>query len=66
MVNQLYCSEIHSKNIEIYLSKLYIGKYSEINDVISTRKKSHLLIVLTAGALLIISHVQVAVCDVIS
>ena len=39
MVKQLYYSEIHSKNIEIYLSKLYIGKHSEINDVISTRKK---------------------------
>ena len=38
MVKQLYCSEIHSKNIEIYLLKLYIGKYSEVNDVISTRK----------------------------
>ena len=38
MVMQLYCSEIHSKNIEIYLSKLYIGKNSEVNDVISTRK----------------------------
>ena len=36
MVKQLYCSEIHSKNIKIYLSKLYICKYSEINDVIST------------------------------
>ena len=34
----LYGSEIHSKNIEIYLSKLYIAKYSEVNDVISTRK----------------------------
>ena len=38
MVKQLYCNEIHSKNIEIYLSKLYIGKYSEVNNVISTRK----------------------------
>ena len=35
MVKQLYYSEIHSKNIEIYL---YIGKYSEVNDVISTCK----------------------------
>ena len=34
MVKQLYYSEIHSKNIEIYLSKLYTGKYSEVNDVI--------------------------------
>ena len=65
MVNQLYYSEVHSKNIEIYLSKLYIDKYSEVNDVISTAKTSkwhsHLLIVLTAGALLNISCVQVAV-----
>ena len=61
MVKQLYCNEIHSKNIEIYLSELYIGKYSEVNDVISTRKTSHLLTVLTVGALLIISRVQVAV-----
>ena len=52
MVKQLYYSKIHLKNIEIYLSKLYIGKYSEVNC---------LLIVLTAGALVIISHVQVAV-----
>ena len=61
MVKQLYCSEIHSKNIEIYLSKLYIGKYSEVNYVISTRKTSRLLTVLMVGALLIISRVQVAV-----
>ena len=62
MVKLLYYSEIHSKNIKIYLSKLYIGKYSEVNDVINyTQKTPHLLIVLTAGALLIISLVQVAV-----
>ena len=61
MVKQLHCSKIHSKNIEIYLSKLYIGKYSEVNDVINTCKKTHLLTVIMAGALLIISHVQVAV-----
>ena len=35
MVKQLYYSEIHLKNIEIYLSKLYTGKYSEVNDVIT-------------------------------
>ena len=29
MVKQLYYSKIHSKNIEIYLSKLYTGKYSK-------------------------------------
>ena len=34
MVKQLYYSEIYSKNIEIYLSKLYTGKHSEVNDVI--------------------------------
>ena len=34
MVKQLYYSEIHSKNIEIYLSKLYTGKYYEVNDVL--------------------------------
>ena len=48
MVKQLYYSKILLKNIEIYLSKLYIGKYSEINDVISTHKN-------TTDALLIIS-----------
>ena len=32
MVKQLYYSEIHSKNIKIYLSKLYTGKYSEVNN----------------------------------
>ena len=32
MANQLYYSEIHSKNIEIYLSKLYIGTYDEVHD----------------------------------
>ena len=39
MVKQLYYSEIHSKNIEIYLSKLYTGKYSEVNDVIKYMPK---------------------------
>ena len=38
MAKELYCSETHSKNIEIYLSRLYIGKYSEVNDVISAHK----------------------------
>ena len=43
MVKQLYYSEIHSKNIEIYLFKLYTGKYSEVNDVIKyTPKTRHL------------------------
>ena len=38
MVKQLYYSEIHSKNID-YLSKLYTGKYSEVNDVIKYMPK---------------------------
>ena len=33
MVEQLHCSEIHSKNIENMLSKLYIGTYSIFHDV---------------------------------
>ena len=56
MVKQLYYSEIHLKNIEVYLSKLYISKYSEVHG---------LLIVLMEDTLLIISRVQVF-CDVIS
>ena len=65
MVKQLYYSEIHSKNIEIYLSKLYTGKYSEVNDVIKYTPKTRRL--LTAGALLIISHgASGCFCDVIS
>ena len=54
MVKQLYYREIHSKNIGIYLSKLYTGKYSEVNDVIKYTPKTRRL--LTTGALLIISH----------
>ena len=62
MVKQLYYSEIHSKNIEIYLSKLYTGKYSEVNDVIKYTPKT-----LTAGTLLIISRgASGCFCDVIS
>ena len=55
MVKQLYYSEIHSKTSKfVCLSYVYIGKYSEVNDVIKyTLKTPHLL---TAGALLIISH----------
>ena len=34
MAEQLHCSEIHSKNIENMLSKLYIGTYSIVDDVI--------------------------------
>ena len=47
------------------MSKLYIGTYMyyEVHDVMKyTQKTSRLLIVLMAGALLIISHVQMAVC----
>ena len=60
MVKQLYYSEIHLKNIKIYLSKLYIGMYYEVHacNNIHVKKHRHLL---TAGALLIISCVQVAV-----
>ena len=54
MVKQLYYSEIHLKNIEIYLSKLYTGKYSEVNDVIKYTPTTRCL--LMAGALLIISR----------
>ena len=56
MVKQLYYSKMHSKNIEIY-----IGTYYEINDVIKyMAKHPRLLIVLLAGALLIMSHVKTA------
>ena len=41
MVKQLYYSKTHSKNIEIYLSKLHTGKHSEINDVIKNTQKHH-------------------------
>ena len=34
MAEQLHCSVIHSKNIENMLSKLYIGTYSIVHDVI--------------------------------
>ena len=65
MVKQLYYSKIHPKNIEIYLSKLYTGKYSEVNDVIKYTPKTQRL--LTAGVLLIISRgVSGCFCDVIS
>ena len=61
-IKQLYYSEIHLKNIEICLSMLYTVKYSEFNDVIKyMQETSRLLIVLTVGALLIISRVQVAI-----
>ena len=54
MVKQLYYSEIHLKNIEIYLSKSYTGKHSEVNDVMKyTLKTSHLL---TPDTSLIISR----------
>ena len=33
MVKQLYYSQLHLKNIKIYLSKLYIGMYSEVHYV---------------------------------
>ena len=34
MAKQLYYSELHLKDIEIYLSKLYISRYYEVHDVI--------------------------------
>ena len=59
MVKQLYYSEIHSKNIGIYLSKLYTGKYSEVNDVIKYMPKTRRL--LTAARYKLYHVVQVAV-----
>ena len=49
MVKQLYYSELHLKDIEIYLSKLYISRYYEVHDVIKYTRccKKHLL---TVGA----------------
>ena len=40
MIKQLYYSKIHLKNIEIYLSKLYLGTYCEVHDVIKYMQKS--------------------------
>ena len=34
MAEQLHCSEIYSKNIKNMLSKLYIGRYCIVHDVI--------------------------------
>ena len=34
MAKQLYYSELHLKDNEIYLSKLYISRYYEVQDVI--------------------------------
>ncbi len=34
IIKYLYYNQIYLKNIENYLSKLYIGKYSEVKDVI--------------------------------
>ena len=42
MAEQLHCSEIHSKNIENMLSKLYISMYY-------TRQTSRLFIVFNSG-----------------
>ena len=46
MAEQLHCSEIHSKNIENMLSKLYIGMYSIVK---VHAKTSHLFIVFNGG-----------------
>ena len=59
MVKQLYYSEIHSKNIEIYLSKLYTGKYSEVNNVIKYTPTVGVLLIISCGA-------SGCFCDVIS
>ena len=47
MAEQLHCSEIHSKNIENMLYKLYIHTYSIVEDVHA--KTSHLFIVFNGG-----------------
>ena len=39
MAEQLHCSEIHSKNIEKMLYKLYIHTYSIVEDVIKYTQK---------------------------
>ena len=59
MVKQLYYSEIHSKNIEIYLSNLYIGKYSEVNNVIKYTPKT-----INGGR--VINYITYCFCDVIN
>ena len=68
MVKHLY-SEIHSKHMEIYLSKLYIGMYYEVIDVIKYTQKTSCLFNnsidsghITNYVTLIMSHVQTAVC----
>ena len=57
-------SEIHSKNIEIYLSKLYIGTYYEVHNLLIKyiQKTLHLLIVLTSDGLLIMSRMLAVFC----
>ena len=51
MAEQLHCSEIHLKNIENMLSKLYIDTYSIVHDVINKvhTKTSRLFIVFNSG-----------------
>ena len=46
MAEQLYCSDIHLKNIENMLSKFYIGMYSIVHDV---HKTLRLFIVFNGG-----------------
>ena len=66
MTKQLYYSEIHLKNIKIYLSKLQYN-LCEVHDNEVHAKALRLLIVLMTGALLILSRVQsVVLCDAIS
>ena len=66
MVKQLYYSEIHSKNIEIYLSKLYTGKYSEVNDVIKYTLKTHTASINGGRIINYITWCKWLFCDVIS
>ena len=42
MIKQLYYSEMHSKNIEIYLSKLYIGKVQSTGKNIVSVNSGHI------------------------
>ena len=54
MVKQLYYSKIHSKNIKIYLSKLYVRILAPIDVIKYVHTKTLcLLIALMVGTLLI-------------
>ena len=49
MAEQVHCSEIHSKNIENMLSKLYIGTYSIVHNVIKYTQKHRVFIIFNGG-----------------